>query len=67
MHSMYSLWTSPPDVWDSPIVAPIAVAEVLQVDATRAEEDEQVRAFRTPITHATLHQIVRVRGGHDGR
>jgi len=56
----YSLWTAPPHCRESPFTSAVPVADleakVSQLRPRQAEEDEQTRAFRTPVTPEVLSQ-----------
>lgn len=56
----YSLWTAPPSSWRSPVTSGASVADlkakVSQLTVAPAEEDEQTRAFKTPVTPDVLSQ-----------
>ena len=50
----YSLWTAPPSSWQSPVELELSQVDlqesVSQLGLSRAEEDEQTKAFKTPVT-----------------
>jgi len=56
----YSLWTAPPRTWESPFTSTVPVADlearVSKLGLKQPEEDEQTRAFRTPVTPEVLSQ-----------
>lgn len=58
--SAYSLWTAPPTTWASPIEPRLLAVDlktsVEDLGLARAEEDEQTKAFKTPVTPEVLSQ-----------
>ncbi|RME51196.1 MAG: hypothetical protein D6790_20235 [Caldilineae bacterium] len=56
----FSLWTAPPGSGKPPVASITRVADlaakVSQLDIKPAEDDEQTRAFRTPVTAEVLSQ-----------
>jgi hypothetical protein len=54
----YSLWTAPPQAWSSPIESELPTADletkVSELELTKTEDNEQTKAFRTPVTPDVL-------------
>ena len=56
----YSLWTSPPESWKSPVVhVTDLAAKVSRMDVPPAEDDEQTRPFKTVVTLESLMRPIR--------
>lgn len=54
----YSLWTAPPQTWSSPIESDLQAtdleAKLSQLELKTAEDNEQTKAFKTPVTPDVL-------------